>query len=96
MPNSRATRKHPPSTCSRLRGLHGGTLWPVVRAIPAVAVMEDLMLARPALELNHENRLYLGPVTSGRPCVDGFDNHVLGKKVELVHASLRDERGVLL
>jgi hypothetical protein len=58
--------------------------------------MEDLMLARPTLELDHKDGFHFGPFTGRRPRVHGFDDHALGEEIELVHASLKNGRGASL
>ena len=65
----------------------------MIRAIPALAIVEDLVLAGPTLELDYENCLDLRPVSGRRPRIHGFDGHALGKEIELVHASLRNGPG---
>jgi hypothetical protein len=68
--------------------VHGGTVRAVIGAIPSVTVVEHLVLPGPALELDHEDCLYLGPVSGGHPRVNGFDGYAFRKEIELVHASL--------
>lgn len=57
----------------------------MIGTVPAVTIMKDLVLARFPFELDEEDRLDLGSLTGGRPCVDRFDGHALGKQIELGH-----------
>ena len=54
-------------------------------AVPAVAIVEDLVPARPTLKLYDEYGLHLGPFTRSRPRVNGFDGHAFWKEIELTH-----------
>jgi len=42
-----------------LRGIDRRALRPVIGAVPAVAVMKNLVLSRLSLELDQKNRLHL-------------------------------------
>lgn len=57
----------------------------MIRAVPAVTIMKDLVLAGFPLELYEEDRLDLGSLTGSGPGVDRLNGHALRKKVELGH-----------
>jgi hypothetical protein len=57
----------------------------VVRAIPSVAIVKDLVFSRMPLELHDEDGFHRGTVAGSRSRVDGFNGHAFGKEVELIH-----------
>jgi hypothetical protein len=56
----------------------------MVRTVPAVAIVKDLVPSGFPLELHHENRLHVRPLTGSRPRINGFDGDALLKQVELL------------
>ena len=55
-------------------------------AVPTVPVVKDLVLARTAFELYHENGLHFRAFASSRSGIHGFNADALGKQIELRHA----------
>ena len=70
-----------------LRRLNRRTFRAVIGTVPPVTIVKNLVLARFSFELYEEDRLDFGSLTGGRPCVDRFDGHALGKQIELGHQS---------
>lgn len=67
----------------------------MVGAVPAVAVVEDLVPSRLSFELDDVYRLDPGSITGGRASVNRLDGHELRKEIELTHdASTRLEPSV--
>lgn len=64
----------------------------MISAVPAVTIMKDLVLAGFSFELYEEDRLDLGSLTGGGPCVDRVNGHALRKKVELTHGQKKWDR----
>jgi hypothetical protein len=48
-----------PAPGPRFRFVHRRTRWTMVGTIPSVAIMKDLVLPRPSLELHQEDRFHL-------------------------------------
>ena len=56
-------------------------------AIPAMLVMEDLVLTRASFELDDKDRLHTRSFTRDGPCVNALDCNVFREEVELRHRS---------
>lgn len=78
-----------------LRRLDRGTPLPMVRTVPAVSIVKDLVLAGLSLELNDVNRLHPRSVTGRGPGVNRLDRHALGEEVELTHVAGTGQRHVV-
>lgn len=65
--------------------LNRAALMSVLRTVPAVLIVKDLMCSRAPLEPDDVDRLHARTVPGRAFRVDGFNRHVLGKEIELTH-----------
>ena len=56
----------------------------MVRAIPSVAIVKDLVFSRMPLELHNEDGFHRGTVAGSSSRVDGFNGHPFREEVELI------------
>lgn len=69
--------------------LNRGTLLPVLGTVPAVVVVEYLVLAGVSLKLHNEDRLDPRAAAGRAARINGFDAHAFRKEVELAHEGRR-------
>jgi hypothetical protein len=61
----------------------------MLRAIPPMLVVKDLMPTRPSLELYNVDGLHAGAVAGGRARVNALNGHTFRKQVKLAQDELK-------